>query len=149
MDPASSPVSVLPHCTFTKPSSQAHWILGYLIHSKLQHTVVRAIYGFSGTVFGFVLAVTVFEILIFGQEKLGKLVLKKGFQNENPADRSYFNVKINVRFGFYAESNMFSHYAISEISTKKFGPPYWVANTITVAPAVGWRPVVRQVPAIF
>ena len=40
---------------------QDHWnLISYLIHLKSQHTILRAICGLSGAVFGFALAVIFF-----------------------------------------------------------------------------------------
>ena len=43
---------------------QARWnLINYLILLKSQHALLRGIFGLSGAVFGFALAVIVFEIL--------------------------------------------------------------------------------------
>ena len=45
-----------------------HWTISYQICLKSKHTVVGAIYGFSGAVFGFPLAVIIFDILPISQQ---------------------------------------------------------------------------------
>ena len=52
---------------YLKPTGSL--LVPYLIHLKSQHTVVRAIYGLSVAVFGFIPSPIVFEILpIFLQD---------------------------------------------------------------------------------
>ena len=89
----------------------------FIIFTSNYGTVVKAIYGLSGAVFRLALAVIVFDILsIF----LGKMTLfLNGVFKWNLAGQNCFNVKIHVRFGFNVESNIPSHYAISEILTLK------------------------------
>ena len=58
-------------------------LISYLIHLKSQRTVLRAICGLFGAVFGFALAVKVFEILsLFA--KNDTFSEKMGFSNGNP-----------------------------------------------------------------
>ena len=64
---------------------QTPWnLISYLIHLKSQHTVLRAICGLSGAVFGFALTVIAFEILSFFFCKKCYVFGNMGFSMETP-----------------------------------------------------------------
>ena len=44
---------------------------------------------------------------------------KKDFSNETPWAQNYSNVKLDARFGFYVENNIFLHHVAFEILTLK------------------------------
>ena len=86
----------------------------------------------TGAVFG--LAVLFWYIVDF----LAKyLIFGFFFSNENPAGQTYFNVKINIRFGLHVESNIstLNHYRIFDL---KIRPAFRHAsfNTLYINTAV-------------